>query len=65
MVGMSGSRKEINAGLADPKLQARLAEFGGVTMAITPAEYGKLLAEETEKCARVSMCPTRRSAAGH
>jgi tripartite-type tricarboxylate transporter receptor subunit TctC len=45
--------KEINSGLGDPKLKARLAEFGGVTMAITSAEYGKLLSDETEKWAKV------------
>jgi tripartite-type tricarboxylate transporter receptor subunit TctC len=41
--------KEIKAGLADPALKARLADFGGVPLPMTPAEFGKFLAEETEK----------------
>jgi len=43
----------VNAVLADPKLQARLAELGGEPMPITPAEFGKLVAEETDKWAKV------------
>ncbi len=45
--------KEINAGLADPKLKARLAELGGMTTPMTPAELGKMIAEETDKWANV------------
>jgi tripartite-type tricarboxylate transporter receptor subunit TctC len=45
--------KEINAGLEDPKLKARLAELGGVPMPMTPAQFGKHIAEETEKWAKV------------
>jgi tripartite-type tricarboxylate transporter receptor subunit TctC len=45
--------REINAGLTDPKLKARLAELGGVPIPMTPAELGKLVAEETEKWAKV------------
>jgi tripartite-type tricarboxylate transporter receptor subunit TctC len=41
--------KEINAGLADPRMKARLADFGGLPMPMTPAEFGKLIADETEK----------------
>ena len=41
--------KEINAGLADPKIKARLAEFGGTALPGSPAEFGKLIADETEK----------------
>jgi len=41
--------KEINAGLADPKMKARLADLGSEGMAMTPGEFGKLLADETEK----------------
>jgi tripartite-type tricarboxylate transporter receptor subunit TctC len=41
--------KEINAGLADPKLKARIAEFGGTVFALSPAEFGKFIADETEK----------------
>jgi tripartite-type tricarboxylate transporter receptor subunit TctC len=45
--------KEINAGLADPKLKARLADLGGATLALSPAEFGKLIADETEKWGKV------------
>jgi tripartite-type tricarboxylate transporter receptor subunit TctC len=45
--------KEINAGLADPKIKARLAETGSMVLAGSPADFGKLLAEETEKWAKV------------
>ena len=43
----------VNAVLADPKLQLRLGELGGEPMPMTPAEFGKLVAEETEKWAKV------------
>jgi tripartite-type tricarboxylate transporter receptor subunit TctC len=43
----------VNAVLADPKLQVRLAELGGEPMPMMPAEFGKLVAEETEKWASV------------
>jgi tripartite-type tricarboxylate transporter receptor subunit TctC len=45
--------KEINAGLADPKLQTRLAELGGVPLGGSPADFGKLIAAETEKWGKV------------
>jgi len=45
--------KEINAGLADPKIKARLADLGGDVLALSPAEFGRLIAEETEKWAKV------------
>src|SRR5262249_16994373 len=45
--------KEINAGLNDPKLKAKLAELGGVVIPGSPADFGKLLAEETDKWAKV------------
>jgi tripartite-type tricarboxylate transporter receptor subunit TctC len=45
--------REINAGLADPTIKARLADLGSVPMPMTPAEFGKLIAEETEKWAKV------------
>jgi tripartite-type tricarboxylate transporter receptor subunit TctC len=45
--------QEINAGLADPKIRARLAEFGGTVLASSPADLGRLLAEETDKWAKV------------
>jgi tripartite-type tricarboxylate transporter receptor subunit TctC len=45
--------KEINAGLADPKIRARIADIGGTVLAGSAAEVGKLIAEETEKWAKV------------
>jgi tripartite-type tricarboxylate transporter receptor subunit TctC len=45
--------KEINASLADPKLRARLADLGGVAITGSPADFAKLIAEETEKWAKV------------
>ena len=45
--------KEINTGLANPKLKARLAELGGTVLPGSTAEFGKHIAEETEKWARV------------
>jgi tripartite-type tricarboxylate transporter receptor subunit TctC len=45
--------RAINAGLADPKVRARLAELGGTALAGSPADFGKLIAEETEKWAKV------------
>jgi tripartite-type tricarboxylate transporter receptor subunit TctC len=44
---------EINAGLADPKLKARLADLGGIMLAGSPAEFGKLIADETDKWGKV------------
>jgi tripartite-type tricarboxylate transporter receptor subunit TctC len=43
----------VNVVLANPKLQIRLAELGGEPMPMTPAEFGKLVANETEKWAKV------------
>ena len=43
----------INAGLADPQLKAKINELGGETMSMTPAEFGKFLADETAKWAKV------------
>jgi tripartite-type tricarboxylate transporter receptor subunit TctC len=45
--------QEINAGLADPKIKARLVELGGTVLAGSPTEFGKLITEDTEKWARV------------
>jgi tripartite-type tricarboxylate transporter receptor subunit TctC len=45
--------KEINAVLIDPKMKARLADLGGVAVAGSPVDFGKLVAEETEKWAKV------------
>jgi len=43
----------INAGLADTKLKARLADLGATTLAGSPSDFGKLIAHETEKWAKV------------
>jgi tripartite-type tricarboxylate transporter receptor subunit TctC len=43
----------INAGLADPQIKARVKDLGGEPMPMTPAEFGKFLADETEKGAKV------------
>jgi tripartite-type tricarboxylate transporter receptor subunit TctC len=45
--------KEINAGLADPKLKAQLADLGGTVLVGSPADFGKLIAEESEKWGNV------------
>ena len=45
--------KEINAALADEKIKARLAELGSVPMPMSPAEFEKIVVEETEKWAKV------------
>jgi tripartite-type tricarboxylate transporter receptor subunit TctC len=44
---------EINAGLADPKIAQRIADLGGEPMALSPAEFAKLIADDTEKWAKV------------
>jgi tripartite-type tricarboxylate transporter receptor subunit TctC len=43
----------INAGLADPKFKARLADLGGTPLVGSPADFAKLIAEETEKWGKV------------
>src|SRR5438132_13992709 len=45
--------KEINAALADPKITARLTDLGSKPLAGSPADFGKLIAEETEKWGKV------------
>jgi tripartite-type tricarboxylate transporter receptor subunit TctC len=45
--------REINTGLADPKLKARLEDLGSIPFVASPAEFGKHLAEQTEKWGRV------------
>ena len=45
--------KEIRAALADPKIKARLADLGGEPLEMSPADFGKLIAAETEKWAKV------------
>ena len=45
--------REINAGLADPKIKARLAELGGTVFVGTPADFDRLVTEQTEKWGKV------------
>ena len=45
--------KETNAGLADPKLKAQLDDLGGIALTGSPADFGKLIADETEKWGKV------------
>jgi tripartite-type tricarboxylate transporter receptor subunit TctC len=45
--------REINAGLADPKMKARLAELGGMVLPGSPADFAKLIADDTEKWGKV------------
>jgi tripartite-type tricarboxylate transporter receptor subunit TctC len=45
--------KEINAGLADPKLKARLIDLGGTLLLGSPADFARLIADETHKWAKV------------
>ena len=45
--------KEINAGLADPKIRARFADLGSTVLPGSPGDFGKLIADETEKWAKV------------
>jgi tripartite-type tricarboxylate transporter receptor subunit TctC len=45
--------KEINAGLADPKMKARLADLGGTPFLGSPADFGKIIADDTEKWGKV------------
>ena len=45
--------KEINAILAEPKAKARLADLGASLLAGSPADFGKLVADETEKWGKV------------
>jgi tripartite-type tricarboxylate transporter receptor subunit TctC len=45
--------KEINAGLADPKIKERLADLGGTPLVGSPADVGEFIAAETEKWGKV------------
>jgi tripartite-type tricarboxylate transporter receptor subunit TctC len=44
---------EINTGLADPRLKARFADLGGTGLPGSPADFGKLIADDTEKWGKV------------
>jgi tripartite-type tricarboxylate transporter receptor subunit TctC len=45
--------KEVNAALDDPKIKARIDQLGGVPLKMSPEEFGKFVASETEKMAKV------------
>jgi tripartite-type tricarboxylate transporter receptor subunit TctC len=45
--------REINAGLADPKMKAQLSDLGGTPFAGSPGDFGKLIADETETWGKV------------
>ena len=45
--------KEIGVGLADPKINARIAELGGTVLAGSPADFGKRVSDDVEKWAKV------------
>jgi tripartite-type tricarboxylate transporter receptor subunit TctC len=45
--------REVNAGLADPTIKTRLADMGGTPLVGSPGDYGKLIADETEKWGKV------------
>ena len=45
--------REVNAALADPKMRARLADIGSTALPGSPAEFGKLIVDETEKWGKV------------
>jgi tripartite-type tricarboxylate transporter receptor subunit TctC len=45
--------KEINVALANPKINAQLADLGGTSLTLSPAEFGKLIADDTEKWGKV------------
>jgi tripartite-type tricarboxylate transporter receptor subunit TctC len=45
--------QEVNAGLADPKLKARLADLGGTVIAGSPGDFAKFVADDAEKWAKV------------
>jgi tripartite-type tricarboxylate transporter receptor subunit TctC len=45
--------KEVNVSIADPKLQARLANLGGTALGGSPADFAKLISDEVKKWSRV------------
>jgi tripartite-type tricarboxylate transporter receptor subunit TctC len=45
--------REINAGLADPKIKSRIVDLGGIVLAGSPADFGKLISDETDKWGKV------------
>src|SRR6185295_1997282 len=53
--------KEINVGLADPTMKARLADLGSAAFVGSPADFGNLIADETEKWSKVVRAASLRS----
>ena len=51
-LSISSTRKSTQR-LADPKIKARLADMDGMALALSPADFGKLIADETEKWGKV------------
>jgi tripartite-type tricarboxylate transporter receptor subunit TctC len=49
--------QEVSVALAGPKIKTRLAELGATPLAGSPSDFGKLIAEETEKWAKVIRAP--------
>jgi tripartite-type tricarboxylate transporter receptor subunit TctC len=49
----SNASRETNAGLADQRIAARLADMGGMPLTGSPADFGKLIADETDKWSKV------------
>ena len=45
--------KEINAAFADPKIKARFADLGSIALARSPGDFGRFIADETEKWGKV------------
>src|SRR5262249_8452026 len=45
--------RQVNAGLADPMIKAAIARLGGTTLTLSPAEFGKLFADDTAKWGKV------------
>ena len=45
--------KEISVGLTDPRINVRIAELGGIALAGSPAAFGRLISDDTEKFAKV------------
>src|SRR5262245_44205379 len=52
--------REINAALGDPQIKSRIEDLGGKVLAGSPADFGQLIAEETEKWGKVIRAPTSR-----
>jgi tripartite-type tricarboxylate transporter receptor subunit TctC len=50
---IEGLNREINAGLADPTIKARLADMGGMPLSGSPADFGRLISDETEKWGKI------------